>query len=76
MQLSVVAEIPDEVAGARLPAEQSGQGFDAVSIDQQHRRTLMRLSDLRKSLKLAETSTFTPPLVKNAQSWARRKTHL
>src|SRR5450631_406011 len=31
----------DEVAGARLPVEQPGQGFDAVPIDQQHRRTLM-----------------------------------
>ena len=46
--LSVVAEIPNEVAGARLPVEQSRQRLDAVSIDQQHRRKLMRFMDLDK----------------------------
>jgi len=57
--LSVVAEIPDEVAGARLAVEQSRQRLDAVSIDQQHREKLMLLSDLDKTLKLAEMGTFT-----------------
>jgi hypothetical protein len=45
------AEIPDEVAGSRLTVKQSGQGFDAVSIDQQHGRKLIRFSDADKTLK-------------------------
>ena len=68
--LSVVAEIPDEVAGASLAVEQSSQRFDAVSIDQQHRRMLMPFSVLEKTLKLAETSTFTP-LMFNSKLSAR-----
>src|SRR6202040_614784 len=56
--LSLVAEIPDKVAGARLRDEESGLRLDAVSIDQQHRGKLVdpRASD--KTPKLAETSTF------------------
>ena len=65
LELSVVAEIPDEVAGTRLAVEQSGQRLDAVSIDQQHRRKLYRLRDLGKTPKLTETSiskgSKTPP---------------
>ena len=68
--LSVVAEIPDEVAGTSLAVEQSGQGFDAVSIDQQHRRMLMPFRALEKTLKRTETSTFTP-LMFNSKSSAR-----
>jgi hypothetical protein len=66
MLLSFVAEIPDEVAGARLPVEQSSQRFDAVSIDEQHRRKLMRLGYADKSSNRAETSIFTLPLFKSA----------
>src|SRR6202022_523405 len=69
--LSVVAEIPDEVAGARLAVEQSSQRFDAVSIDQQHWRKVMRLRGLDKTLKLSKSSTFTVPLFKNSKSSAR-----
>src|SRR5882672_3510034 len=68
--LSVVAEIPDKVAGASLAVEQSRQRFDAVSIDQQHRRMLMPFRVLEKTLKLAETSTFTP-LMFSSKSSAR-----
>jgi len=70
LQLSLVTEIPDEVAGARLAVEQSRQGFDAVSIHQQHRRMLMPFRALEKTLKRAETSTFTP-LMFNSKSSAR-----
>jgi hypothetical protein len=67
----------DEVAGASLAVEKSGQGFDSVPIGQQHRRKLMRLRALGKTLKLIEGSTFTPRLLKNARSSARnRKSHL
>src|SRR3984893_1704060 len=72
MLLSLVAEIPDEIAGARLAVEQSSQRFDAVSIDQQHRRKLMCLRVLDKTPKLAETSTFSPPRFKDPASSARR----
>jgi hypothetical protein len=58
LELSVVAEIPDEVAGSRLAVEQSGQRLDAVAIDQQHRGKLYRLRDLGKAPKLTETSIF------------------
>ena len=57
--LSLVAEIPDEIAGARLAAEQSGQRLDAVSIHQQHWRKLMPSKTSDKTLKLTETSIFT-----------------
>jgi hypothetical protein len=70
MQLSVVAEIPNEIARARLSVQQSSQRFDAISIDQQHRRMLMPFTVLEKTLKLAETSTFTP-LMFNSKSSAR-----
>jgi hypothetical protein len=71
MLLSLVTKIPDKVAGARLAVEQTSQRFDAVAIDQQHRQTLMPFSVLEKTLKLAETSTFTLPMLKNAKSSAR-----
>jgi hypothetical protein len=71
LQLSLVAEIPDEIAGARLAVEQPGQRFDAVSLDQQHQRKLMRLRDLGKTSKLAETSIFTRHFLKHAKSSAR-----
>jgi hypothetical protein len=58
LKLSVVAEIPDEVAGARLPAEESRERFDAVSIHPQHRRKLMPSQTLDETLKLAETAIF------------------
>jgi hypothetical protein len=58
LQLSVVAEIPDEVAGSRLAVEQRAQRLDAVSIDQQHRRKLNRFGDLGKTAKLTEASIF------------------
>ena len=70
MQLSLVTEIPDEVARARLAVEQTGQGFDAVPIDQEHRRKLMRLKRLSKILKLRETSIFTLSRAENVKSWA------
>src|SRR5258708_6257556 len=70
IQLSVVAEIPNEIARARLSVEQSSQRFDAVSIDQQHRRMLMSFRELEKTPKLAATSTFTP-LMFNSKSSAR-----
>src|SRR5579863_5271422 len=66
--LSLVAEIPDEIAGARLAIEQPSQRLDAVSVHQQHRRKLMRLGGLGKTSKLTETSTFTRPLIKNMQT--------
>jgi hypothetical protein len=58
LKLSIVAEIPDEIAGARLAVEESGEGLDAVSIHQQHRRKLMPSQRSDKSLKLTETSIF------------------
>jgi hypothetical protein len=58
LKLSIVAEIPDEIAGARLAVKQSGERLDAVSIHQQHRRKLMPSQTLDKSLKLTETSIF------------------
>src|SRR6266404_5341513 len=70
MQLSVVAEIPNEIARARLSVEQSSQRFDAVSIEQQHRRMRMACRVLEKTLKLAEPSTF-KPLMFNSKSSAR-----
>src|SRR5271168_4289365 len=36
LKLSIVAEIPDEITGARLAIEESGERLDAVSIHQQH----------------------------------------
>ena len=51
--------------------EQTGQGFDTVPIDQQHRRKLMRLSVPGKGPKLAEMSTFTTRSLNNAQACAR-----
>jgi len=68
--LSLVAEIPDKIAGASLAVEQSRQRFDAVSIDQQHRRMLMPFRVLEKTLKLTETSTFTS-LIFNSKSSAQ-----
>jgi hypothetical protein len=59
--LSLIAEIPDEVTSARLPVQHSGQRLDAVSIDQQHQRKLMRLKDKGKTPKLDETSIFAEP---------------
>jgi hypothetical protein len=59
MQLSLVAEIPDKVAGARLAVKQSGQRFDTVTIDQQHRRKLMPSKTSGKTLKLIETTIYT-----------------
>jgi hypothetical protein len=56
--LSLVTKIPDEVTGASLSVEQSSQRFDAVSIDQQHRRKLMGLRPLDKTLKPPETLIF------------------
>ncbi len=53
--LGVVAEIPDEIAGARLPVQQTGEGLDAVSIDQQHTPKIVPSRRVRKALKLAET---------------------
>jgi hypothetical protein len=69
--LSLVTKILDKVAGARLAVEQSTQRFDAVSIDQQHRRTLMPVRVLDKTLKLAKTSTFTPLMFRKSTSSAR-----
>ena len=68
--LSLVTKIPDEVAGASLAVEQSSQRFDAVSIDQQHRRKLMGLRPLDKTRKLPETLTFSA-LIEQAKSPAR-----
>jgi hypothetical protein len=56
--LSLVAEIPDKVAGARLAVEHSDQRFDTVSIDQQHSPKLVRLSRVRKVSKLSKTLNF------------------
>jgi hypothetical protein len=56
--LSLVAEIPNEIAGARLPVEQSDQRFDTVSIDQQHSPKLVRLSRVRKVSKLSKALNF------------------
>jgi hypothetical protein len=56
--LSIVAEIPDEIAGARLAVEESGEGLDAVSIHQQHPRKLMPSQRSDKALKLTETCIF------------------
>jgi len=56
--LSIVAEIPDEIAGARLAIKQSGERLDAVSIHQQHRRKLVPAQTSDKTLKLTETSIF------------------
>jgi hypothetical protein len=56
--LSVVAEIPDKIAGSGLTIKQSVQGFDAVSIHQQHRRKLIPSKTSHKALKLTETSIF------------------
>lgn len=36
VHLSIVAEIPDDIAGARLAIQKTHQRFDAVSVDQQH----------------------------------------
>jgi hypothetical protein len=58
LQLGFVAEIPDEVAGAGLPAEQTGQRLDAVSIDQQHTPKLVRIRDADKTSKLTKTPIF------------------
>src|SRR6266404_6744431 len=69
--LSLVAEIPDEVAGTSLAVEQSSQRFDAISIDQQHRRKLLPSRALDKTLKLLETPTFAPPIFKKTKSSAR-----
>jgi hypothetical protein len=55
---SVVAEIPDEIAGARLAVKQSGERLDAVSIHQQQRRKLMRSQGSDKTSKLTETPIF------------------
>jgi hypothetical protein len=56
--LSLVAEIPNEIAGSRLPVEQSDQRFDTVSIDQRHSPKLVRLSRVRKVSKLSKTLNF------------------
>jgi hypothetical protein len=58
LKLSVVAEIPDEIAGARLAAKQPGERLDAVSIHQQHRGKLMSSQTSDKALKLTETCIF------------------
>jgi hypothetical protein len=55
---SIVAEIPDEITGARLAVEESGERLDAVSIHQQHRGKLMPSKTSDKTLKLTETSIF------------------
>ncbi len=71
VQLRVVAEIPDEVAGSRLPLEQTCQRLDAVSIDQQHRQKLMCLATSDKTPKLAETYTFMQVVgIPNPQEWS------
>jgi predicted SnoaL-like aldol condensation-catalyzing enzyme len=54
--LSLVAEIPDKIAGACLPTEQRSQRLDAVSIDQQHMPTLVRFRDVDKTSNLIEMS--------------------
>jgi hypothetical protein len=58
LKLSVVTEIPDEIAGARLAVKQSGERLDAVSIHQQHRRKLMASQISDKTLKLTKISIF------------------
>jgi hypothetical protein len=58
LKLSIVAEIPDEIAGARLAVKQSSEGFDAVSIHQQHRRKLMPSQRSDKTIKLTKTAIF------------------
>jgi hypothetical protein len=58
LKLSIVAEIPDEIAGARLAVKESGERLDAVSIHQQHRGKLMPSQRSDKTLKLTETSIF------------------
>jgi hypothetical protein len=58
LKLSVVAEIPDEIAGARLPAEESGQRLDAVSVHQQHRRKLMPSQTTDNAPKLMQMCIF------------------
>ncbi|MGC1388208.1 MAG: hypothetical protein WA807_09400 [Steroidobacteraceae bacterium] len=53
--LGVVAEIPDQITGARLRVQQTGEGFDAVSIDQHHWPKLICSSGAGKNSKLRET---------------------
>src|ERR1700690_591926 len=56
--LGVVAEIPEEITGARLRVQQTRERFDAVSIDQQHSLKLIRLLGAGKTSKLRETLNF------------------
>jgi hypothetical protein len=56
--LSIVTEIPDEIAGACVAVEKSGERLDAVSIHQQHPRKLMASQTSDKTVKLTETSIF------------------
>ncbi len=65
LMLSLVAIIPNEVTGSRLSVQQAGQGFDAVSIGQQHGPKLVHLKDMGKGLNLGEMSIFTPPFPKH-----------
>jgi len=58
LKLSIVAEIPDEIAGPRLAVEVSRQRLDAVSIHQQHLRKLMPSQRSDKTLKLTKTSIY------------------
>ncbi|HWX26144.1 MAG TPA: hypothetical protein VNZ53_01740 [Steroidobacteraceae bacterium] len=69
LQLRVVAEIPDEITGARLRAEQTGQRLDAVSIDQQHMAKLIRLGCVRKILKRSGASIISYPLSGKRNAW-------
>jgi hypothetical protein len=58
LKLSIVAEIPDEITGARLAIEESGERLDAVSIHQQHWQKLMFSQRSDKTLNLAKTSIY------------------
>ena len=58
LPLGVVAEIPDEITGARLRVQQTRERFDAVSIDQHYSPKLNRLLSAGKSSKLRETLNF------------------
>jgi hypothetical protein len=56
--LGFIAEIPNEVARARLRAKVTRQRLDTVSIDQQHRPKLAESRAVNKTSKLTQTSIF------------------
>jgi hypothetical protein len=58
LKLSIVAEIPDEIAGACLAVEESGERLDAVAIHEQHRRKLMPPQTSDKTVKRVKTCIY------------------